>query len=140
MRLLLVMMLLVPVAFSQHDAREDLQKMFDDQTAAWNRGDLVGFMQAYDKSGELTFFSGDTILKGWEATLARYQQKYQAKGNDMGHLSFTDAKIEMFGAAAAMYTARWHLSLNSGQKLEGLTTVICKRRKNGWRIVHDHSS
>jgi hypothetical protein len=27
-----------------------------------------------------------------------------------------------------------------GKKLEGLTTILCKRMREGWRIVHDHSS
>jgi beta-aspartyl-peptidase (threonine type) len=119
---------------------EDLQKMLADQTAAWNRGDLAGFMRGYWRSPEVTFFSGDTIIKGWEPTLERYRKKYQGEGKQMGQLRFTDQKIEMLGADAAVFTARWHLTIPDGGKLEGLTTVLCKRMKNGWKIVHDHSS
>lgn len=133
-------LLLVPsVCFSQ-SAREEVQKLLANQTAAWNRDDLVSFMQGYENSSELTFFSGDTIYQGWQATLERYRKKYQSGGREMGQLSFTDAHVDVLGADAAMYTARWHLTMRSGQKLEGLTTVICKRTKDGWKIVHDHSS
>jgi beta-aspartyl-peptidase (threonine type) len=118
----------------------DLRKLLDDQTAAWNRGDLNAFMQGYWRSPEVTFFSGDTIVKGWESTLQRYRDRYQSSGKEMGKLSFTDENIEMLSPDAAMVTARWHLEMAGGKKLEGLTTLLCRRMPEGWRIVHDHSS
>ena len=119
---------------------DGLRKMLDDQTAAWNRGDLEAFMQGYWHSPEVTFFSGDTIVKGWEPTLQRYRDRYQSGGKEMGRLSFSDEKIDMLGSDAAVITARWHLQMSDGKKLEGLTTLLCKRTQEGWRIVHDHSS
>ena len=117
-----------------------LRQILDDQTAAWNRGDLQAFMQGYWHSPEVTFFSGDTIIKGWDPTLTRYQDRYQSSGKQMGKLSFSDETIEMLGTDAALVTARWHLEMSDGKKLEGLTTLLCRRMKEGWRIVHDHSS
>jgi ketosteroid isomerase-like protein len=131
--------LLASIGFAQQ-APADLQKMLDDQTTAWNRGDLEGFMKGYWHSSEITLFSGDTIIKGWEPTLARYRSRYQSAGKEMGKLSFSDENTEMLGLEAAMVTARWHLEMPDGKKLEGLTTILCKRMKEGWRIVHDHSS
>jgi uncharacterized protein (TIGR02246 family) len=127
-------------AQGQQSPREQVRKVLDEQTAAWNRGDLVAFMQGYAKSPELTFFGGDRIEKGWEATLERYRRQYQSAGKEMGKLSFTDEEIDLLGPGAAMETARWHLLMHDGKKLEGLTTVILKQTKDGWRIVHDHSS
>ena len=129
----------IALALGQESAREQVRQVLDAQISAWNRGDLAGFMQGYDKS-ELTFFSGDRIEKGWDATLARYQRRYQGAGKEMGQLSFSDDEIEMLSADSALLTARWHLLMRDGKKLEGLTTVIFKRRKDGWKIVHDHSS
>lgn len=119
---------------------DGLRKMLDDQTAAWNRGDLEAFMQGYWHSPEVTFFSGDTIVQGWEPTLQRYRDRYQSGGKEMGRLSFSDEKIDMLGSDAAVVTARWHLQMSDGKKREGLTTLLCKRTQEGWRIVHDHSS
>ena len=116
------------------------RQMLDDQTAAWNRGDLEGFMKGYWHSPDVTFFSGDTIIKGWESTLARYKDRYQSSGKEMGKLSFSDENIEMLSPYSAVVTARWHLETSKGKKLEGLTTLLCKRMKEGWLIVHDHSS
>ena len=117
-----------------------LRQILDDQTAAWNRGNLTDFMQGYWRSPYVTFFSGDMIIKGWESTLQRYSDKYQGAGKEMGKLSFTDENVQMLGSDAALVTARWHLEMSDGKKLEGLTTLLCRRLKEGWRIVHDHSS
>jgi len=138
-RIFALLLLLCPAALTQSN-NANLRQLLDDQTAAWNRGDLEGFMHGYWHSQEMTFFSGNTILRGWEAAMQRYRDKYQAPGKEMGKLSFTDEKIEMLGLDAALVTARWHLRMSDGKNLEGLTTVVCKRLKEGWRIVHDHSS
>jgi beta-aspartyl-peptidase (threonine type) len=137
-RTLVTVLVLTSLGTAQ-GAETDLRSILDTQTAAWNRGDLVAFMQGYWHSPEVTFFSGDTITKGWESTLERYRNKYQSSGKEMGKLSFTDEKIQMLGSNAALVTARWHLAPSDGKKLEGLTTLLCKRLPEGWRIVHDHS-
>ncbi len=134
-----LLLLIASTAVAQQ-APAELRKMLDDQTAAWNRGDLAGFMRGYWNSPELTFFSGDTIFQGWNAAFERYRVKYGAPGKQMGRLSFSNQQIEMLGANSALFTARWHLAMPDGRKLEGLTTVLCKRMANGWKIVHDHSS
>jgi beta-aspartyl-peptidase (threonine type) len=140
-RIACLILLFGSVAAAQSANPNDaLRHMLDAQTAAWNRGDLEGFMKGYWKSPELTFFSGDTIYKGWEATLERYRQRYKAPGKEMGQLSFTDETIERLGPDGAVVSARWHLVFSNGEKKEGLTTVVCKRFANGWFIIHDHSS
>ena len=138
-RTLVCVLLLTFISMAQGEDA-GLRKILDSQTAAWNRGDLVAFMQGYWHSPEVTFFSGDTITKGWEPTLERYRNKYQSAGKQMGRLSFSDEKIQMLDSNAALVTARWHLQMSDGKTLEGLTTLLCKRLPEGWRIVHDHSS
>ena len=136
---LAMLLVLSPITLAQ-SLDTGLRKILDEQTAAWNRGDLTGFMQGYWHSPEVTFFSGDSIIKGWEPTLQRYRDKYQSAGQQMGQLSFTDENIQMLGPNVALVTARWHLVMGDGKKLEGLTTLLCRRLEEGWRIVHDHSS
>lgn len=140
-RIVLLVLLFVSFAGAQKASSNDsLRQMLDAQTAAWNRGDLEGFMNGYWKSPELTFFSGDTIFQGWDATLQRYRKSYQAPGKEMGQLTFSDETIQKMGPDGAVVSARWHLVFSNGEKKEGLTTVICRRFADGWRIIHDHSS
>jgi beta-aspartyl-peptidase (threonine type) len=117
-----------------------IRSVLDRQTAAWNKGDLEGYMQGYWKSPDLTFYSGGTITGGWEATLERYRKRYQSEGKEMGKLDFPEETIEVLGADAAMVHGRWRLALSGGKELRGLYTVIMRRLPEGWRIVHDHSS
>src|SRR4051812_11629961 len=117
-----------------------VRKLLDMQVAAWNRGDLEGYMAGYWKSERLTFYSGGTVTRGWEATLARYRKRYQSAGKaSMGKLDFPDVEVQMLGPQTAMARGHWHLAMADGKELGGLTTVILRRLPEGWRIVHDHS-
>jgi beta-aspartyl-peptidase (threonine type) len=125
-------------------ARDDLaklavQQVLDDQVAAWNKGDLEGFMAGYWKSDDLTFFSGNDVTRGWKATLERYRKRYQADGKEMGKLTFSELKIEMLGEESALVRGRWKV-VTSKETLQGLFTVIFKKTSDGWKIVHDHTS
>lgn len=119
---------------------EGIKHLLVSQVEAWNHGDLEGFMQGYWHSPELTFFSGATVTKGWEPTLQRYRQRYQAEGKEMGKLEFQDLNIDLLSRRSAVVTGRWQLTMSDGKQPHGLFTLIFKRMPNGWRIVHDHTS
>lgn len=117
-----------------------ISAVLDEQVAAWNRGDLEGYMAGYWNSPELTFFSGGTVTKGWQPTLERYRKRYQSGGHEMGKLDFTNLSIEMLGPESAVARGRWHLAMKNGQQPHGLFTVIFRKFPEAWKIVHDHSS
>jgi len=120
-------------------AKKAIQKVLDDQVAAWNKGDLEGFMAGYWKSDELTFFSGKDITKGWNATLERYKKRYQSEGKEMGKLTFSDLKIDVLGPDSAVVRGRFKL-VTSKETPQGLFTLLFKKTADGWKIVHDHTS
>jgi beta-aspartyl-peptidase (threonine type) len=116
-----------------------VRALLDSQVSAWNRGDLEGFMAGYWQSPELTFMSGGTVTRGWQATLDRYKARYQGKGQEMGTLTFSDLEIEVFDADHALARGRWKV-VKSNTAPNGLFTLILVRKPEGWRIVHDHTS
>lgn len=120
--------------------QQQISIVLHQQTLAWNRGDLKGYMAGYWNSPELTFFSGGTITKGWQPTLDRYRQRYQSGGREMGKLEFTELSIEMLGPESAVARGRWRLKMKNGEQPAGLFTVIFRKFPEGWRIIHDHSS
>jgi ketosteroid isomerase-like protein len=127
------------------DAREQIEEavkhLLVSQVEAWNHGNLEGFMQGYWQSPDLTFFSGTAITKGWEPTLARYRQRYQSEGKEMGHLEFQDLAIDALSGRSAVVTGKWQLTMKDGKQPHGLFTLVLKRIQGaGWRIVHDHTS
>jgi len=116
-----------------------IRKILDDQTAAWNRGDLDAFMSiGYWRSDKLKFVSGDRITYGWQQTLDNYKKTYATK-ELMGTLTFSDLEIEVLSKDAAFVTGSWHLKREKDDP-KGKFTLLFRKFKEGWRIVADHSS
>ncbi len=116
-----------------------IRAMLKQQSEAWNRGDLDGFMKAYWKSDNLTFFSGPTATQGWQATLDRYRKRYQSDGQEMGKLTFSEVRVDMLGPDTALVRGHWQLQMRKGQP-GGLFTLLVRKFPEGWRIIHDHTS
>jgi beta-aspartyl-peptidase (threonine type) len=129
----------VIVEASADDDRAAIRKVLDDQVNAWNRADLEEFMAGYQASPDLSFFSGKTRTRGWEATLDRYRKRYQAEGKEMGQLHFELFDIDLLAPDAALVRGRFVLKMKKEQP-EGLFTLLLRRLPEGWRIVHDHTS
>ena len=52
------------------DAKQ-IEQVLQDQSTAWNKGDIAGFMEGYAKMSTLRFASGATVTYGWQPTLDR---------------------------------------------------------------------
>jgi uncharacterized protein (TIGR02246 family) len=120
-------------------AETAIRAVLDDQVAAWNKGDLPGFMKGYWNSKSLTFYSGKDKKQGWEETLERYKKRYQSDGKEMGKLSFAELEIQVIAPDHAVVKGRWKLEMKK-ENLEGLFTLIMRKTDDGWRIIHDHTS
>src|SRR5271156_5199906 len=92
----LLLLAALPAAQPQpEDGKKAIQAVLDAQVTAWNKGDLPKFMEGYWQSPELTFYSGKTVTRGWQATLERYRKRYQTEGREMGKLAFQDLDIQV---------------------------------------------
>jgi len=121
-------------------ASAEIRAVLNAQVAAWNAGKLEEFMDGYWRSPDLTFFSGGRKLSGWDATIERYRKTYQAEGKEMGKLAFSDLDIQPLGTSAATVRGRFELTMSDGKKLSGLYTLIFRRFRQEWKIIHDHTS
>jgi ketosteroid isomerase-like protein len=128
-----------PAADPDSETERAVHNVLDHQVAAWNKGDLEGFMEGYWRSPKLSFASGVDVTRGWEATLARYKKRYRSDGAEMGKLTFRDLEVEPLGTDAALVRGRWQLD-RSKDKPGGVFTLIFRKLPEGWRIVHDHTS
>ncbi len=116
----------------------DLQDVLNEQADAWNRGDIEGFMDYYWRSEDLEFISGDTILRGWQATLERYKRKYPTK-EAMGWLDCDDLRVTATGQDGAEVTGRWRV--RAGRKISsGGFELKFRRIDRRWLIVRDHTT
>ena len=122
------------------DPRPAIQKVLDDQVAAWNRGDIEAFMDGYWESPDLVFTSGGNVQRGWQTTLDRYRATYGNSPETMGRLSFSDLEIHPLGDEAAWALGRWHLDDAGGKAMGGVFSLVFRRVDGRWLIVHDHTS
>jgi uncharacterized protein (TIGR02246 family) len=119
--------------------RTAIQKVLDDQMAAWNRGDLAAYMQGYAKIDGLVFTSGGNIRKGWQDAFDHYQARYATDKSSMGKLAFEILSIDPVGADGAIVLGNWILT-GSPHDGRGVFSLVLARRPEGWRIIHDHTS
>lgn len=124
-------------AWGQSETNE-IRKVLDDQVAAWNRGDIDGYMQGYWKSDSTVFASGGNLTRGYQDVLARYKKSYDSR-EKMGSLQFRDLVVRQISPAAAVAMGIWELK-RSADKPWGRFTLILEKKPEGWRITHDHTS
>lgn len=118
-------------------AEGDIRKVMQEQADAWNRGDIEGFMRGYWNSDKLVFVSSN-VTRGWQPTLERYKKNYDSR-EKMGTLTFSDLEITVLSKDAAVVLGSWALQ-RANDNPKGKFTLIFRKFKDGWRIVHDHTS
>ncbi len=125
---------------SKQDAKAEaaIRAVLDAQRDAWNRGDIEGYMDGYDRSPRTEFVGGDEITRGWQTVLDRYKSKYNSR-EKMGVLTFSEVEITMLSKDAALVLGRWRLK-RANDEPHGTFSLLFRKTKAGWRIVHDHSS
>ena len=119
------------------EIKADITKVMTEQTAAWNKGDIDGFMKGYWKSEDLIFVSS-VVTRGWQQTLDRYKKSYNTK-EKMGTLTFSDLEIDVLSKDSAKVLGSWVVATND-KASGGKFTLIFKKFRDGWKIVHDHTS
>ena len=127
----------------QGPAREDaglaaVRAVIEAQQAAWNRGDIEGYMDGYAREETTTFVSGDAVTRGWQTVLERYRERYDSPAR-MGALTFSELELKPLSPFYTLATGRWRLA-REGDEPRGRFTLIFRRTVGGWRIVHDHTS
>ena len=146
-RIYFVAAFLLVTTMSTHASAQDasdtksmaaIKAVIEAQRDAWNKGDIEGYMDGYDRSESTVFVSGDNVTHGWQTVLERYKKGYDTR-EKMGVLTFSDLEITLLSKDSAVVLGRWHLK-RSQDEPHGRFTLIFKKTKQGWRIIHDHTS
>ncbi|HXC25490.1 MAG TPA: nuclear transport factor 2 family protein [Gemmatimonadaceae bacterium] len=119
--------------------RLEIIAMLDSSAHAWNRGDLDGFVASYDPTMHTTFVGPASIIRGPDAIKAVYAPRF-APGGVRDSLSFENVEIDLLAPDAANVIAYYRLMRGDSTTSHGPTSLVMRKRGNGWRIVHDHSS
>src|SRR6266852_7189134 len=126
----------MPLGAAQDKSKYDvkaanaIKAVMDAQAAAWNRGDLEGYMDGYDRSPNTEFVSGDRINHGWQAVLDRYKKSYDSR-EKMGVLTFSELEITVLSKDAALVLGRWRLK-RANDEPHGTFSLLFRKTKAGW--------
>ena len=139
-------LLLTPLIFScqqtttiDHEKIEkEIAVVLYNQVRYWNEGSIEKYMSGYDRSDSLRFASGGDVSYGWQTTFNRYKKGYPNR-DAMGILTFSDIDITVISEDAALVFGKWELQ-KENENPWGLFTLLFQKTKDGWRIVHDHTS
>lgn len=121
-------------------ARRAIVQVLTTQTAAWNRGDLPGFMAGYWQSDSLVFIGRKGPTYGWQPTLANYQKSYPDAAA-MGQLDFSGLRVSLLAPGAAQVVGRWHLARPAALgDLQGYFLLVLRQMAGRWVVVADHTN
>jgi ketosteroid isomerase-like protein len=130
--------LLARDAVAAADTAAEIRAVMTAQVAAWNRGDIDGFMDGYARSAETEFVSGDKITRGWQTVRDNYRKKYDSR-EKMGTLKFSNIQFNFLNSKTVLVLGRWQL-IRKKDRPHGTFTLVFRRTSVGWRIVRDHTS
>jgi len=127
----------VPAESLAAGARRAAAALLAHGAAAWNRGDLDGFVSDY--AFDATFVTKDSVIHGRPAIRARYAPRF-APGGVRDSLSFQALEVDPLGPDALNAIAYYVLQRGDSVVARGPTSLVMRRIGGRWWIVHDHSS
>jgi uncharacterized protein (TIGR02246 family) len=124
-------------ASSLEAARQGAAAVLAHGAAAWNRGDLVGFMSDY--TADASFVTPRQVVHGRAEIQSRYAPRF-APGGVRDSLSFQDLEVDLLAPDALNAIAYYVLERGDSVVARGPTSLVMRRIGGRWYIAHDHSS
>jgi uncharacterized protein (TIGR02246 family) len=123
-----------------------IRQVMAQQQAAWNRGDVAGYMRGYKDAPDTTFV-GSSMRKGYRTILDSYRRHY-ATPQQMGRLIFSGLDVRLLPGSDgevryAAVTGRFHLERTAhgeAGKDDGVFSLLWEKTADGWKIILDHTS
>ncbi|MEO7080859.1 MAG: DUF4440 domain-containing protein [Flavobacteriales bacterium] len=115
--------------------KEAIRAVMAKQEAAWNSGNIAGYMEGYSDS--ICFISTQERNCGKELVTARYERRYPDR-EAMGQLDFAGLEVLAAGSDHAWCTGAWRL-IRSQDTLSGGFSLLWERTADGWKILRDQS-
>jgi len=122
------------------DTATTITTMLNQTTAAWDRGDLEGFIVTYADSA--TFAGSRGVTRGKAAIREQYRRSYFQGGAPAATLRFSEIEVRPLGSGHALMVGRFTLTPRAAgrEATTGFFSLTWARQREGWRIIHDHSS
>lgn len=118
--------------------RDEIIQVMRDQEAAWNKGDMQGFMKGYAQSDSTLFVGKTRVNYGWQTVLDSYLKAYPDTAA-MGNLQFDLIRVVPLNDTHAYVVGKWTL-LENDKPASGHFVLIFEKTDSGWRIIVDGTS
>lgn len=150
MRTLLLFVLLAPLPFAAAQSanqlytasREqlDVTKVVLAQEAAWNKGDLDGYLAKFKDAKDT-----EAVLNGPMRGLGNIRAAYHnnfPNGESMGRLEQSEVEVRELGPDFALATGKYQLARGKkfGGDAQGTFTEILEKTADGWKLVFSQTS
>ena len=135
---LIFSLFIVVAVFPQSRNESAIRRILNEQTAAWNRGDIENFMKGYWENDSLIFTGRSGVTYGYKKTLENYKRGYPDTAA-MGKLTFTLIRVIRLSKKYYHVTGKWFLKRSIGD-IGGYYTLLFRKISGHWFIVSDHSS
>jgi len=121
----------------QAAAEKEIFAAMNAATEQWNKGDLDAYMSLYDPSATMMLSSGRV---GLDSIRGMYVKYYFPGGHPRQELAYDTYQLTLLGKDYALLTGRFILKANDKYpERKGTFSLTMVRRKDGWKILHDHS-
>jgi uncharacterized protein (TIGR02246 family) len=121
----------------QNAAEKEIFAAMDTAAVQWNKGDLEAYMSLYDPSATMMLAKGRV---GLDSIHGMYVRFYFPGGHPKQELSYDTYQLTLLGKRYALLTGRFILKANEKYpERKGTFSLTMVRRKDGWKILHDHS-
>jgi uncharacterized protein (TIGR02246 family) len=120
------------------NAHQRILALFESGCAAWNRGDINGYMANYWHSDKVRWVSEGNVLYGFEEIATALKARFDSSDN-MGRLEVVNLEIQLLRENDALVFGAWTQTTPRARR-HGVFTVHMKKIDGEWLIVSDHSS
>jgi len=120
------------------DDHQHIRMLFELSCAAWDRGDINGYLAGYWHSDKVRWVSEGTVRYGFESIAAACKVRFDTPDN-MGKLEVANLEIQNLGETDALVFGAWTQTTDVARR-HGVFTVHVKKIDGRWLIVSDHSS
>jgi len=118
-------------------AAKEIIRVMNNSAKEWNEGKLDAFMDLYDPTATMMMPTGPAGMSGIKDL---YQKKYFKGKMPKQNLRYSDLKVRSLGNDYALVTGAFTLYGNNLPERSGRYSLVMIHAKNGWKILHDHSS
>ena len=120
------------------DDHKRISTLFESGCAAWNRGDIDGYLSDYWHSDKVRWVSEGKVSYGFEAIASAFKARFDSPEN-MGKLEVADLEIQLLSESDALVFGAWTQTTRTARRT-GVFTVHLKKIDGEWLVVSDHSS